>query len=590
MRATLDPELVREAAVAQGVCARPVISRVTDMETGEVRLVPIWCGSTCEDRCPACAERARRLRMQQCREGWHLDTEPEWQPDQPDEADDGDDQADDELDDHEPGCERRVRSTRRRQDVADLPRLPMEDRTIGRVYTAPDGKTYRPSMFLTLTLGSYGPVRADGTPVDPDRYDYRRAALDALHFPKLVDRFWQNLRRCAGYHVQYFATIEAQRRLAPHLHAAMRGTIPRRAVRQVRAATYHQLWWPAHDTPVYTDRLPQWTDRGYIDPDTGELLPTWDEALDALDADPEAEPAHVVRFGDQDDLQGLLAGTPGADRAIGYLCKYLAKDIATTHDDPDDSEPSPARAAHIDRVAEEVRWLPCAPTCANWLRYGIQPKDAGPGMVPGHCPHKAHDRANLGLGGRRVLVSRQWSGKTLAGHRADRAAIVRAALEEAGYDPDDHDELSVVGSEGRWSWELLGRSRVDAATYAAAISQAITTRQRWRAEYEAAKTAAGPAPGRASATHGRRKFDSRATCDGGSGTVSKQRLLTVEQVAELLGTSVRFPRRLIAERRITFVRIGRHVRIPEREVLAMIDAGTVEAVDRRARSRRGRVA
>ena len=280
-------------------------------------------------------------------------------------------------------------------------------------------------MFVTLTLGSYGRVTAEGVPVDPERYDYRRAALDALHFPKLVDRFWQNLRRCAGYQVQYFAAIEAQRRLAPHMHAAIRGTIPRQVLRQVRAATYHQLWWPAHDEPVYVDRLPVWTERGYADPTTGELLPTWDEALDALDADPEAQPAHVVRFGDQDDIQGLLAGSPGADRAIGYLCKYLPKDIATTHDDGD---ASPARAAHIDRLAEEVRWLPCAPTCANWLRYGVQPAAAQAGMVPGHCKHKAHDRANLGLGGRRVLVSRKWSGKTLAGHKADRAAVVRAAL------------------------------------------------------------------------------------------------------------------------------------------------------------------
>ena len=127
----------------------------------------------------------------------------------------------------------------------------MEDRTIGRVYTAPNGRTYRPSMFLTLTLPSYGRVTGEGVPVDPAGYDYRRAALDALHFPKLVDRFWQNLRRCAGYQVQYFASIEAQRRLAPHLHAAIRGTIPRRIVRQVRAATYHQVWWPAHETPVY---------------------------------------------------------------------------------------------------------------------------------------------------------------------------------------------------------------------------------------------------------------------------------------------------------------------------------------------------
>jgi excisionase family DNA binding protein len=39
-------------------------------------------------------------------------------------------------------------------------------------------------------------------------------------------------------------------------------------------------------------------------------------------------------------------------------------------------------------------------------------------------------------------------------------------------------------------------------------------------------------------------------------------LLDVKQAAVLLGTSERFPRRLIAERRIRFVRAGRFVRIP----------------------------
>ncbi|MFD5769415.1 helix-turn-helix domain-containing protein [Streptomyces sp. NPDC127049] len=59
------------------------------------------------------------------------------------------------------------------------------------------------------------------------------------------------------------------------------------------------------------------------------------------------------------------------------------------------------------------------------------------------------------------------------------------------------------------------------------------------------------------------------------------RLLTVAQVAELLGTSVRFPRRLIEERRITFVKVGRHVRIPEPAVEAYIENHTVEPVVRR---------
>ncbi|WP_406271162.1 excisionase family DNA-binding protein [Streptomyces sp. NBC_00191] len=68
-----------------------------------------------------------------------------------------------------------------------------------------------------------------------------------------------------------------------------------------------------------------------------------------------------------------------------------------------------------------------------------------------------------------------------------------------------------------------------------------------------------------------------------------ERLLTVAQAAERLGTSERFPRRLIAERRVTFVKVGRHVRIPERALAAYIDANTVQPV-RRRRSRYGRAA
>ncbi|HEY9266661.1 MAG TPA: helix-turn-helix domain-containing protein [Mycobacterium sp.] len=56
------------------------------------------------------------------------------------------------------------------------------------------------------------------------------------------------------------------------------------------------------------------------------------------------------------------------------------------------------------------------------------------------------------------------------------------------------------------------------------------------------------------------------------------RLLTVEQVAERLGTTVRFPRRLIEERRITFVKVGRHVRIPESAVSGFVAANTIQPV------------
>jgi excisionase family DNA binding protein len=48
-----------------------------------------------------------------------------------------------------------------------------------------------------------------------------------------------------------------------------------------------------------------------------------------------------------------------------------------------------------------------------------------------------------------------------------------------------------------------------------------------------------------------------------AGVASTGRLLTVEDAAERLSTSVRFVRRLIAERRVEFVKVGRHVRISD---------------------------
>ena len=66
--------------------------------------------------------------------------------------------------------------------------------------------------------------------------------------------------------------------------------------------------------------------------------------------------------------------------------------------------------------------------------------------------------------------------------------------------------------------------------------------------------------------------------------MSLEKLFTVEQAGEILGTGPRFPRRLIAERRIRFVHVGRLVRIPESAIAEFVAAGTVEP--RAVRSRR----
>ena len=231
----------------------------------------------------------------------------------------------------------------------------------------------------------------------------------------------------------------------------------------------------------------------YADPDTGEVLPSWAEAVDRLAHDPRARPAHVMRFGTQIDMRGIIAPSPEADRAVRYLTKYLTKNTADTHsDDSDDAGGGRGRRLeHGDRLHAELRWLPCSPGCANWLRYGVQPDRPGPGLVPGRCPAKAHDRDHLGVGGRRVLVSRQWSGKSLAGHRADRATVVREALLAAGVLAPEIERMAagVTLPDGtpRFVWT---DTKPDPAIYRQVLLHAIAERHRWRAQYEAAKAAA----------------------------------------------------------------------------------------------------
>jgi len=61
------------------------------------------------------------------------------------------------------------------------------------------------------------------------------------------------------------------------------------------------------------------------------------------------------------------------------------------------------------------------------------------------------------------------------------------------------------------------------------------------------------------------------------------RLLSVDQAAQVFATSAQFPRKLIAQRRIRFVRVGRLVRIPESAIREYIETRTVEPIA----SRRG---
>ncbi|HEX2290757.1 MAG TPA: replication initiator [Pseudonocardiaceae bacterium] len=515
----LSTDVAQALAEQHGVCIQPLAMRRIDVSTGRVEVVPVPCGSTREDQCRPCAEKARRLRMVQCREGWHLDAEPLIDRATPSEdhkalmatrADlltaytecktTGDELSCEQITEsvaeldielRAAGVRGRLapldplpkpvkRSTRRRQDAPDLPRRPVKRRTVGRVFAG----RYRPSTFLTLTLDSYGRVDNDGGAVDPDEYDYRRAARDAIHFPALLDRFWQNTRRCVGWDVQYFGTVEPQKRGAPHFHAAIRGAIPRAELRAITAATYHQVWWPAHDQLLYTDeRLPVWDTRAkaFVDPDTGTPLPTWHEACDEL-----TEPAHVVRFGAQVHVKGILGGTEEAGRHVGYITKYLTKNISQAAGL--DQHATDAQRDHARRLHAELQITPCSPRCPMWLRYGIQPKGARYSMTPGRCKGKAHKPEYLGIAGRRILVSRKWSNKSLDDHRAERSEFVRQLLEAVGIQP------SHGPRDGPYQWERPAPTDPDVPPRPVLLLQAVAERQRWKAEYTAAQLATGAAP------------------------------------------------------------------------------------------------
>ncbi|WP_018684107.1 replication initiator [Actinokineospora enzanensis] len=513
-RGPLAREVVRVTAEQHGVCVRPFTMEVTDTTDGAVRYVGVPCGSTVESVCLPCARKARALRIAQCREGWHLTEEPQTRDTAPTgdhtalvelRADlvaayrdtagaDADDlreeirSVDAELQrlgvrgrlpspDTAPVKRAPVRSTRRRQDAPNLPRRKVEKRTVGREFAG----RFRPSMFVTLTCDTYGPVRSDGSPVDPGTYDYRRAARDAVHFASLVDRWWQNLRRVVGWDVQYFATVEPQRRTAPHLHAGIRGAIPHDTIRQVTAATYLQVWWPPHDEPVYGgDRLPVWDAHtaAFVDPETRKPLTTWADAVDLVD-----EPAHVATFGAQVHSKGVLGGTEEAGRHIGYLTKYLTKSTGEII-----TATTPGQRDHHERLHAELAITPCSPRCAVWLLYGVHPQGTTSRTIPGHCKGRAHRRTTLGLPGRRVLVSRKWSGKTLADHKADRAAFVAQALAAVGI-------VKPARDTSAWAWRRLAPGDRNAPPRDHLIMRAIAERVTWRAEYDTALLAAAGPPG-----------------------------------------------------------------------------------------------
>lgn len=523
-------DIAEAAAEKEGVCARVVPMRAFDPIAAKTSYVGAPCKATVESVCPACAQANKYLRVTQLREGWCAEHEPA--DDEPvvtraqqdvlaaraslftdyhDARRAGDYELADaikalvaDLDaelrelgvrgrlpalDEKP--RRKAKSTRRRDGLPDLPRKKVARTTVGQAYA---GGKYRPSTFFTLTLDSFGAINrvhdrqtgelvSDGSPRDPDSYDYTRQARDTIHMARLFSKWVENLRRAVGWNVQYFATVEPQKRGAPHIHLALRGSFSKKLLYQVTAATYVNIWWPHFDTPVYGEtNMPVWdyTAGTFCDPRTGRALTYWDDALAVMDEVDELDPAHTLRFGGQTDAQQIIADTDGMDRGVRYLTKYLTKSLGEL------LEPGSKRVAeHYDRLHAELCVTPCSPRCGVWLLYGIVPKGASEKTQPGKCKANAHRRDTLGLPGRRVLNSGKWTGKTVPDHKAERMAFVREQLAAVGIYPPDTSHLRITP---------VSPGDKDAPPRAHLIMALVATRIRQRAQYTSARLALADAP------------------------------------------------------------------------------------------------
>ena len=102
--------------------------------------------------------------------------------------------------------------------------------------------------------------------------------------------------------------------------------------------------------------------------------------------------------------------------------------------------------------------------------------------MPGACKGKAHRREHLGYAGRRVLVSRKWSGKTLADHRADRKNWLMATLGISATDP------------AHYAWEPVTPGDPDHMEHARRLLHVVADRQRWQAALNEARRRSGLGP------------------------------------------------------------------------------------------------
>ncbi len=146
---------------------------------------------------------------------------------------------------------------------------------VGRTFTTPDGKTYRPSMFLTLDPAQLRQSHQHRGRVEPGQLRLPPWPLGCAAFSEAAGPVLGEpapLRRLQGAVLLHPRTATTPRparpRSDPRFHPAAG------CLKQVIAATYVQLWWPGSTRPVYDS--PCWADRvTSIRPADTSSRPAW---------------------------------------------------------------------------------------------------------------------------------------------------------------------------------------------------------------------------------------------------------------------------------------------------------------------------
>ena len=257
----------------------------------------------------------------------------------------------------------------------------------------------------------------------------------------------------------------------------------------------------------------------------------------------------VARWGEQLDVRHISEGGDegelSAEQVAGYVAKYATKSTE-------------ALGVTLDhRVGEvELEGLDVPAHVAELVRACLE-LGARPSLATLRLGKWAH---MLGFGGHFSTKSRRYS-TTLGALR--RARVAYAIRRRRGHTvpldawsrPEDDQAVIVVASWAYWGRATRRRGR-----------------RGWRRRRLLGLGKRGGSQGRScepqQGPHERTKEQDRRM----------ERLLTVEEAAGRLGTSTRFVRRLIFERRIAFVKVGRHVRITPADLDAFIAAGRIDAL------------